>query len=105
MKEQKTGHLGTVGEGKGRMYIEGEWSKANGFCRLSHEGRRLRFDSVNAKSKYEASYVPFLFISTKANRNKEQKEAALEKKNSPARQRYFGSRESAGEWQQTQLLH
>jgi hypothetical protein len=110
-KGQKTGTFkGTVrSEGKGfGMYIEGEWSKANGLSTLPFKLTKVAdfvSTSVNAKSKYEASYMyPSFITDTKANREiteRLEKEAALEKKKFAGEaEEYFGSQESAGEWQE-----
>jgi len=74
-KGQKTGTFkGTVrSEGKSfGMYIEGEWSKANGLSTLPFKLTKVAdfvSTNVNAKSKYEASYMyPSFITDTKANR-------------------------------------
>src|SRR3990167_590708 len=110
-KGQKTGTFkGTVrSEGKSfGMYIEGEWSKANGLSTLPFKLTKVAdfvSTNVNAKSQYEASYMyPSFITDTKANREiteRLEREAVSEKKKFAGEaEEYFGSQESAGEWQE-----
>lgn len=90
------------------MYIEGEWSKANGLSALPFKLTKVAdFVSmnVNVESKYDASYLYPSFISdTKANREiteRLEKEAASERKKfTTEAEEFFSTQGSAGEWQE-----
>ena len=110
-KGQKTGTFkGTVrSEGKSfGMYIEGEWSKANGLSTLPFKLTKVAdfvSTNVNAKSQYEASYMyPSFITDTKANREiteRLEREAVSEKKKfANEAETFFSAQESAGEWQE-----
>ena len=110
-KGVKTGMFKGVVKNEGKSYgkyIEGEWSKANGLSALPFKLTKVAdfvSTSVNAKSKYEASYMyPSFITDTKANRDITEvlaKEAGSEKKKFTGEaEEFFSARESAGEWQE-----
>lgn len=101
---------GTVkSEGKSfGKYFEGEWSKANGLSALHFKLTKVAdfvTTHVNARDKYEASYMyPSFITDTKASRGiteRLEKEAASEKKKfTDEAEEFFSAQESAGEWQE-----
>jgi hypothetical protein len=110
-KGLKTGTFrgGIKSEGKSfGMFIEGEWSKANGLTTLPFKLTKVAdfvSISVNVKDKYEAIYMyPSIITGTKTNREineRLEKEASSEKKKfTDEAEEFFSAQESAGEWQE-----
>ncbi|HET7289304.1 MAG TPA: DUF3298 domain-containing protein [Thermodesulfobacteriota bacterium] len=110
-KGLKTGTFkgSVISEGKDfGNYIEGKWSKANGLTTLPFKLTKVAdfvSTGLSVKGKYEATYMyPSFVTGTKAGREISErlgKEAASEKKKfADQAEEFFGSQESAGEWQE-----